>query len=148
MAPTLDGATLAGTHFSLSSERGHYVYVNFFASWCPPCQEEAPALMDFAFRQGSHGARLVSVVFNDTVADAERFVSDWGMRWPVVADRGGEIANRFGVASPPMTFLVSPSGTVVGTWIGPVTTAQLTRLLGAARRGQLVSGGTGGTISG
>ena len=145
-APALSGATLAGRAFSLASDRGHYVYVNFFASWCPPCQQEEPALVDFAFRQsreGSSGARMVSVVFNDTVSDARRFVADWGVRWPVVADSEGAIANRYGVGSPPMTFLVDPSGVVVGTWAGPVTVAQLDHMLTAARRGQLFSGGTG-----
>ncbi|MDA8313507.1 MAG: TlpA disulfide reductase family protein [Actinomycetota bacterium] len=145
-APTLRATTLAGGHFSLSAERGHYVYVNFFASWCPPCQQEEPALVDFAFREsrlGSSGARLVSVVFNDTVRDARRFVSDWGVRWPVVLDDEGTIANRYGVGSPPMTFLVDPAGVVVGTWIGPVTVAQLDQMLSAARRGELFSGGTG-----
>ena len=147
-APTLDGKTLDGRPFSLSSERGHYVYVNFFASWCPPCQQEEPALVDFAFRQsrlGGDGARMVSVVFNDTVRDARRFVSDWGMRWPVVPDSGGTIANRYGVGSPPMTFLVNPSGVVVGTWAGPVTVTQLDQMLVAARRGELFSGVTGNT---
>jgi cytochrome c biogenesis protein CcmG, thiol:disulfide interchange protein DsbE len=146
-APALGGTTLAGRHFSLASERGHYVYVNFFASWCSPCQEEEPALQDFAFHQsrdGGHGARMVSVVFNDTVSDARRFVSDWGIRWPVVPDSGGSIANRYGVGSPPMTFLVDPSGTVVGTWIGPATVSQLDKLLSAARRGELVNAGSTG----
>jgi cytochrome c biogenesis protein CcmG/thiol:disulfide interchange protein DsbE len=145
-APALGGTTLSGRRFSLTSERGHYVYVNFFASWCSSCVEEEPALQDFAFRQsrdGSHGARMVSVVFNDTLSDAHRFVSDWGIRWPVVPDSGGAIANRYGVGSPPMTFLVNPTGSVVGTWIGPVTVEQLDQLLTAARRGELVSGGTG-----
>ncbi len=145
-APLLSGTTLAGRAFSLAGERGHYVYVNFFASWCPPCQEEEAALVDFAFRQsreGADGARMVSVVFNDTVSDARRFVTDWGIRWPVVPDSQGAIANRYGVGSPPMTFLVDPSGVVVGTWVGPVTVAQLDQMLGAARRGELFSGGTG-----
>jgi cytochrome c biogenesis protein CcmG, thiol:disulfide interchange protein DsbE len=145
-APALAGRTLAGNGFTLASERGHYVYVNFFASWCPPCQQEEPSLVDFAFRQsrdGGHRARMVSVVFNDTVGDARRFVADWGVRWPVVPDSEGAIANRYGVGSPPMTFLVNPSGIVVGTWVGPVTVAQLDDMLSAARRGELFSGGTG-----
>jgi cytochrome c biogenesis protein CcmG/thiol:disulfide interchange protein DsbE len=145
-APVLSGTALTGREFSLAQERGHYVYVNFFASWCPPCQEEEPALVDFAFRQSRvrSGARMVSVVFNDTLSDARRFVADWGIRWPVVPDSEGAIANRYGVGSPPMTFLVDPSGVVVGTWVGPVTVTQLDQMLAAARRGELVSGGAGG----
>lgn len=145
-APSLAGKTLAGQRFSLETDRGHYVYVNFFASWCPPCQEEEPALTDFDFLQGKrgvNGARMVSVVFNDTVSDAEHFVSDWGIKWPVVPDSGGAIANRYGVASPPMTFLVDPAGVVVGTWEGPVTVAQLDKMLSGAQDGELFSGGTG-----
>lgn len=146
-APTLAGAALSGRRFSLGAERGHYVYVNFFASWCPPCQREEQTLVDFAFRQQrlSAGARMVSVVFNDTVSDARRFDAQWGIEWPVVPDRGGAIANRYGVESPPMTFLVDPAGTVVGTWVGPVTVAQLDEMLRAARGGELFSGGTGNT---
>jgi cytochrome c biogenesis protein CcmG, thiol:disulfide interchange protein DsbE len=146
-APSLAATDLSGAHFSLAGERGRYVYVNFFASWCPPCQEEEQALVDFEFRQqrDASGARLVSVVFNDTVADARRFVADWGVEWPVVPDSGGAIANRYGVESPPMTFLVDPAGTVVGTWEGPVTVAQLDQMLSAAKSGELFSGGTGTT---
>lgn len=145
--PQLTGTTLAGKPFSLSEERGHYVYVNFFASWCPACQQEQPALMDFAFHQSrrADGARMVSIIFNDTVGDARSFVRQWGIPWPVVPDSGGAIANRFGVEAPPMTFLVGPHGTVVGTWEGPVTVAQLDRMLGTARAGEQFTGGTGST---
>lgn len=144
-APSLSGRALSGATFSLAQDRGHWVYVNFFASWCPPCQQEEPSLIDFAFRQHRQpaGARMVSVVFNDTVPDATRFVRDWGVTWPVVPDDAGAIANRYGVSSPPMTFLVSPTGTVMGTWAGPVTVSQLDQMLSAARKGQLFSGGTG-----
>lgn len=144
-APELTGTTLAGAPFSLTHEHGHYVYVNFFASWCPSCQSEQQALMDFAFHQGHAGARMVSVVFNDTVGDARRYVAQWGIQWPVVPDDGGAIANRFGVDAPPTTFLVDPEGRVVGAWDGPVTMSQLDRMLRAARRGELVTGGNGMT---
>jgi cytochrome c biogenesis protein CcmG, thiol:disulfide interchange protein DsbE len=144
-APALSGTTLAGGAFDLTAERGRYVYVNFFASWCPPCQQEQQALSTFAFRQQqvTGGARMVSVVFNDTVPDARHFVDEWGIGWPVVPDHGGAIANRYGVEAPPMTFLVNPEGTVVGTWEGPVTVTQLDQMLSAAKHRELFSGGTG-----
>lgn len=144
-APPLAGTSLTGKRFSLGQERGHYVYVNFFASWCPSCQDEQQALMDFAFHQGrqADGARMVSVVFNDTVNDARAYATEWGIQWPVVPDHGGAIANRYGVEAPPMTFLVDPQGIVVGTWEGPVTVPQLDRMLRAARDGEQFTGGTG-----
>ena len=134
-APAVSGTTLSGQRLSLASYRGRYVYVNFFASWCPPCQQEEQSLVDFAFRQqrSSDGAALVSVVFNDSLAAARRFVGQWGAEWPAVADHDGTIASRYGVESPPMTFLVNPQGRIVGTWAGPVTAGQLDTMLSYVR---------------
>lgn len=135
-APSFSGTDLAGHPVSLAQYRGRYVYVNFFASWCPPCQQEEPALVDFANRQAHQrdGAALVGVVFNDSVSAARTFaVTQWGDQWPAVVDSGGAIANRYGVGSPPMTFLVDPQGKVVGTWAGPVTVGELDSMLARAR---------------
>ena len=135
-APAFSGPDLDGGHVSLADYRGRFVYVNFFASWCTPCQQEEPNLVDFAFQQGRQpsGAALVSVVFNDSTSAAAHFVSQWGARWPAVLDHGGTIANAYGVGSTPITFLVDPQGTVVGAFDGPVQTSQLTTMLAEARR--------------
>jgi peroxiredoxin len=135
-APQFSGTDLAGRHVSLSSYRGRYVYVNFFASWCPPCQEEEQDLVAFNFQQqrSTSGAGLVSVVFNDTESAASQFVDQWGAEWPAVPDSDGTIANEYGVGSPPMTFLVDPKGVIVGVWDGPVKTSQLDTMLAEARQ--------------
>lgn len=134
-APAVSGSDLAGRPVSLAAYRGHYVYVNFFASWCPPCQQEEPDLVAFNFRQQRAGGQvaLLSVVFNDSQSAARGFVSQWGQLWPAVEDRGGTIANAYGVSSPPMTFLVNPKGIVVGVYAGPATVNQLTAMLALAR---------------
>ncbi len=134
-APPLAGTDFSGRAVSLAALRGRYVYVNFFASWCPPCQSEEQDLVAFDFQQqrARNGADLVSVVFNDSVTDARRFVAQWGARWPAVPDRAGSIATAYGVSSPPMTFLVDPRGVVVTAFTGPVTTSQLDQALALAR---------------
>jgi cytochrome c biogenesis protein CcmG, thiol:disulfide interchange protein DsbE len=136
-APAFAGTGLDGHHVSLSAYRGRYVYVNFFASWCPPCQQEEQDLVAFNFQQqqlGADGATLLSVVFNDSDAAAATFVNEWGAEWPAVPDHDGSVANAYGVGSPPATFLVNPHGVVVGVWDGPVTVDQLDQMLHEAQR--------------
>jgi len=135
-APQFSGTDFAGRRVSLSDYRGRYVYLNFFASWCPPCQAEEPNLVAFDFQQqrAASGAALISVVFNDSDVAARQFVTKWGQEWPAVPDSGGSIANAYGVESPPMTFLVNPKGVIVGVWAGPVKASQLDSMLALARR--------------
>jgi cytochrome c biogenesis protein CcmG, thiol:disulfide interchange protein DsbE len=136
-APAVSGTTLSGGHFALSSLRGRWVFVNFFASWCPPCQQEEPDLVAFAYQHRKAGdAALVSVVYSDTVSNARAFLAQAGATWPAVVDPGGQIALDYGVRDPPETFLISPGGVVLVHLDGAVTDAGLDYWLGQARRGE------------
>jgi peroxiredoxin len=138
MAPTFSGADLrTGLHVSLKSLRGRYVFINFFASWCGPCQQEAPDLVAFDYGQGldPKGAVLVSVVFHDEVASARQFLKTQGATWSAVNDPGGVIAQAYGVTGPPTTYLVDPSGKItVEPVTGPATEANLEDMLRHAER--------------
>jgi cytochrome c biogenesis protein CcmG, thiol:disulfide interchange protein DsbE len=138
LAPTFSGADLrTGQHVSLKSLRGRYVFINFFASWCGPCQQEAPDLVAFDYGQGlvDDGAVLVSVVFHDETSSARQFMISQGATWSAVNDPGGAIAQDYGVTGPPTTFLVDPSGRItVEPVTGPATQANLEAMLRAAKK--------------
>ncbi len=139
-APAFSGTDLrTGAPVSLSSLRGRYVFVNFFASWCGPCQQETPDLITFDYTQQHErsGADLVGVVFHDEVSSARQFQITQGATWPTVDDPGGTIAQRYGVTGPPTTFLIDPSGRItVNPSSGPATQAELSRMLKEAQTGR------------
>jgi cytochrome c biogenesis protein CcmG, thiol:disulfide interchange protein DsbE len=127
-APTLSGTTLAGSPFVLSSRPGHYVVVNFFASWCEPCRQEGPQLVQFAFEHRSGDAQLVSVVFDDTDSAASAYQAQLGATWPTLrAD--GAMALSYGVRAPPTTFVIAPDGRLAAEVIAPVTAGDLDQII-------------------
>jgi peroxiredoxin len=136
VAPQFTGTDLrTGAPVSLRSLRGHYVVVNFFAGWCDPCIQEAPDLVHFDYEQAhlSDGARLISVVFHDPNSDALQFLKSQGALWPAVGDPGGNIAQSYGVTSPPTTFVINPSGRIsVNPYLGPANLGNLKSMLLAA----------------
>jgi peroxiredoxin len=139
MAPLFSGANIqnpTGAKVSLRSLRGRYVFVNFFASWCGPCQQEEPDFITFDYQRAPKDrATLVSVVFHDEVSSAESFLRTQGARWAAVNDPGGTIAGSYGVTDPPTTFLIDPSGRItVPPETGPATEAELQKMVEQAQR--------------
>ena len=136
-APAVSGHTVEGAQFDLSSYRGRWVVLNFFASWCPPCQQEMPDLVTFAYQhRHAHDAALVGVVFDDSASRARGFFSQSGARWPAVKDPSGQIALDYGVRGPPEIFLVSPQGIVMAHLDGPATNSGLDSELARVQRGK------------
>ena len=83
--------------------------VNFFATWCVPCQREHDELAAFDDRHDAAGdAVVVSVVFDDTTEDARDFFEEEGGDWPVVVGDQGDIALDYGVIEVPESYLVEP----------------------------------------
>jgi cytochrome c biogenesis protein CcmG, thiol:disulfide interchange protein DsbE len=111
-----------GGTFDLASLRGRPVVLNFWASWCEPCKQEAKAL-EHAWRQyKGQGVVFVGVDYHDVTGDARRFLEHHGVTYLAVLDGSGRIGDRYGLTGVPETFFVDRRGRLVGDHIlGPIT---------------------------
>jgi cytochrome c biogenesis protein CcmG, thiol:disulfide interchange protein DsbE len=127
-APALPTQVLSGPRVSLASLRGRPAVVNFWASWCAPCKQEAPELERFAAGL-DHKASLVGVDWNDGAASARAFVARNHWSYSVLRDARGDVGNAYGLNGLPTSFVIDPSGKIVQTLPGPQTAASLKRAL-------------------
>ena len=99
---------LLGTNEMLSSEdlRGEPVVLNFWASWCAPCREEAPLLEKMYQRYKDQGVRFIGVNIRDQESNAQRFVEEFDVTFPIVRDEDQELAQGLDVYGLPQTFFV------------------------------------------
>jgi cytochrome c biogenesis protein CcmG/thiol:disulfide interchange protein DsbE len=129
-APAVSGTTLTNESFTLDRVRGQWVVVNFFGSWCTPCIQEHPELVEFQNAHKPAGdATVVSVAFADSPTNVRQFFEKRGGDWPILSKDTSGIAVDYGVIKVPETYLVSPSGLVVAKLVGGVTAAGLDRLI-------------------
>jgi cytochrome c biogenesis protein CcmG, thiol:disulfide interchange protein DsbE len=119
--PRLEG----GGSESLADYRGRWVLVNFWASWCLPCREEAPALERFQQQHGGPEFTVLGIDSRDLTSDGLAFAREYGLSYPQLRDGDGDAAGDYGTTGVPENFLVDPKGTVRLLWRGPVSEEQL-----------------------
>jgi cytochrome c biogenesis protein CcmG, thiol:disulfide interchange protein DsbE len=127
-APTLPREVLTPPRATLASLRGHPVLVNFWASWCGPCQREARHLSALSHRLRG-GAVLVGVDWNDGLSGARAFIRQYGWTFPNLRDASGTVGNEFGLSGLPNTFVLDRHGRIKKVLIGPQTVASFERAL-------------------
>jgi cytochrome c biogenesis protein CcmG, thiol:disulfide interchange protein DsbE len=118
---------VGGGKGSLAGYRGRWVLVNFWASWCGPCKEEAPTLERFQRRQGDGDFTVLGIDSRDLSGDGRAFVRRFGLTYPQLRDGDGSAAHAFGTTGVPENFLVDPRGRVRLLLRGPVTDEYLSR---------------------
>jgi cytochrome c biogenesis protein CcmG, thiol:disulfide interchange protein DsbE len=116
----------------LSSLEGKAVVLNFWASWCLPCKEEAPFLEQIWRDQRDSGLVVVGYDSKDSRRDARRFVERFDLTFPIVFDGPGDELADWGVTGFPETFVIDRQGRVVAAFVGDVTSDEDKRELRAA----------------
>lgn len=135
-APAVTAQSLDGQTVTLEQYKGKWVLVNFFATWCIPCRNEHPDLVNFAARHATTGdATVLGIVYSDSDDAVRGFIHDRGGTWPVLDDPSGRIALDFGVSGVPESYLVSSDGTVAAKIVGGIDETRLEQLLARVRSG-------------
>ncbi len=112
-APDFTITTFDGQPFTLSEQRGTIVVVNFWASWCAPCREEAPLLEALWRDYQDRGVIVVGVAYADLDNDSRAFIDEFGITYPNGADIGTTISkNRYHILGVPETFIIDQNGNI------------------------------------
>jgi peroxiredoxin len=131
-APDFELETLDGERLRLSNLKGKVVVVNLWATWCPPCRAEMPALQDLYDKHRDEGLLVVAVnaTDQDSAAAARRFVAERGLTFPVALDPQGEASRQYALQALPSTFVVDREGVVQQVLMGgPVSLGALRSLV-------------------
>jgi peroxiredoxin len=125
-APKLTLTDIHGTSSSLADLRGQVVLVNLWATWCPPCKEEMPALQDFYTDNKDKGFTIIAINDGDPTPDVLQFVKDYELTFPVWLDPtyiGTEQA--FKTLNLPSSYVINRQGTIVLSWVGGINKKNL-----------------------
>ncbi len=133
-APDFSLTTFDGEQISLSDWRGNVVVVNFWASWCAPCRDEADMLERVWREYQSHGVQFVGVNYADNRANASAHIAEFDITYPNGTDEGKRISQAYGVRGVPETFIIDANGNLQDSFIGPPPEAQLRAAIESARR--------------
>ncbi len=130
-APTFELKTFEGQTIRLAELRGRPVIVNFWASWCIPCREEAPLLESTWRKYKDQGLVLIGVDYVDTDSEAKKFMQEFGITYPNGPDIGTRISQAYRITGVPESYFITPEGKLLegtdangrayGNWIGPLT---------------------------
>jgi len=125
-APQLTLSDVEGVSRSLIDYRGQVVLVNLWATWCPPCKEEMPALETFYNKHKQDGFAIVAVNDGDPEADVLQFIKDYGLTFPVWLDPTYIATEQaFKTLNLPSSFVIDRNGKVVLSWVGGINLKML-----------------------
>ena len=125
IAPDFTLASFDGREVTLSELRGQVVVINFWASWCPPCREEAAYLERTWRKYKDNGVVFLGVDYVDTEKEALAYIQEFDITYLNGPDIGTRISEAYNIKGVPETFFVAKNGELRGVHIGPLQSPQL-----------------------
>lgn len=124
-APDFQLKTLEGETVNLSDYRGQGVFLNFWATYCPPCKEEMPYMQSQYEVFKDKGVTILAVDVGEPKLTVEKFVKRYELTFPILLDYRQEVVNAYGVGAIPVSFLIDENGKVVDRITAGLTESQI-----------------------
>lgn len=119
LAPDFTLTDIQGQKWQLSDLRGKLVFINFWATWCPPCQEELPSMEELNRGLEKGKFQMLTILSNDNPDLARRLADRIGLTFPILIDPDSKGAARYGITGVPETFIIDSQGILREKIIGP-----------------------------
>jgi len=129
MAPDFTMTSFSGEILSLSELRGQVVIINFWASWCPPCREEAAYLEQTWRKYKDQGVAFIGVDYVDTEPEALAYIEEFDITYFNGPDLGTRISQAYNIQGVPETFFVTKTGQLREPYIGPLSPPTLDNII-------------------
>jgi cytochrome c biogenesis protein CcmG/thiol:disulfide interchange protein DsbE len=120
VAPDFSLSSFEGQKITPADLRGKVVVVNFWASWCPPCRDEAPFLQKMWQQYKDRGVVFISVDYVDSESAAKAYLKEFGITYFNGPDIGSEISQRYRIKGVPETYFIGKDGNLYGNALGPI----------------------------
>jgi peroxiredoxin len=105
--------------WTLSELKGQVVFINFWATWCPPCRQEMPSMQQLFMSMPADKFKMLSILSNDEPKFAEKMAEDTGCTFPVMDDPDSSVGKAYGLTGVPETYIVDKKGILREKFIGP-----------------------------
>ena len=117
-APDFTLEDLSGQRVSLKELRGKVVFLNFWATWCVPCREEMPLMEKLHREFKNQGLEVVAVNFREDKKEVQKFFAELGLTFKSLLNSSGDVSDKYGAWSLPLTYIVNRKGEFVGKIVG------------------------------
>lgn len=132
LAPDFVVSDLEGTPIQLSAYRGKRILLNFWATWCPPCRLEMPALQEAYTAHAGDDFVILAINYLETSEDVKAFLQSNGFSFPVGIDSSGDVFRNYRVATIPTSLFIGRDGVILALHRGPLTKEAIERVLAQA----------------